>query len=269
MTIDAEFHSESQRLMWAALDAADLAASTAEERWGGGPPVRWRVQLKPDGSPVTDADRDAERAVREWLAKHFPDDGVLGEEFGHTRPNASRFWTVDPIDGTRSYVMGIPLWGSLVAVCEGTRVLAGAAVFPALKTSLCAAPGVGCWHNGAPVRVSEIDTLANATVLLTDARALVAGPRAKGLAALAEEAAMVRTWGDCVGYLLVASGRAEVMVDTVMQPWDAAPLQPIIEEAGGVFTDWNGRATAFGDGVVATNWALANEVRRKMGIRLV
>jgi fructose-1,6-bisphosphatase/inositol monophosphatase family enzyme len=159
--------------------------------------------------------------------------------------------------------------GSLVALCEGARVLAGAAAFPALGTSLFAAPGLGCWNGDSRARVSEVGALREATVLLTDARTLVAGPRADGLPRLAREARMVRTWGDCVGYLLVATGRAEVMIDVVMQPWDAAPLQPIIEEAGGVFTDLNGCATAFGDGVIATNRALANDARRVMGIRIV
>jgi len=254
--------SESERLMEAVHEAAHLAARTAVERWSPGGPV----DRKDDGSPVTNGDRAAERAVREWIARRFPEDGVLGEEFGLERPEAKRRWTIDPIDGTRSYVLGIPLWGSLVAVCEGPRVLAGAAVFPVLGTSLRAAPGLGCWVGGAPARVSEIGELDDATVLLTDARALVAGPRAGGLVSLARQARMVRTWGDCAGYLLVATGRAEVMIDTAMQPWDAAPLRPIIEEAGGVFSDLNGRATAFGDGVVATNRALADPARRTMGI---
>jgi histidinol phosphatase-like enzyme (inositol monophosphatase family) len=258
--------AEPRRLLEAVHEAAQLAADTALDRWTRS---RGSHDTKDDGSPVTDGDRASERAVREWLERHYPDDGVLGEEFGLTRPNSPRRWTVDPIDGTRSYVLGLPLWGSLVAVCEGTRVLAGAAVFPALGTSLVAAPGLGCRMDGAPVRVSEIGAVGQATLLLTDARALVAGPRADQLARLAREASMVRTWGDCVGYLLVATGRAEVMIDTVMQPWDAAPLQPIIEEAGGVFTDLNGRATAFGDGVIATNRALADTARRTMGVHLV
>jgi histidinol phosphatase-like enzyme (inositol monophosphatase family) len=258
--------SESRRLLEAVHEAARLAGDVALERWTRDQGAQ---DLKDDGSPVTDGDRAAERAVREWLERHFPDDGVLGEEFGLTRPKAPRRWTVDPIDGTRNYVLGLPLWGSLVAVCEGTRVLAGAAVFPALNQSLRAAPGLGCSHDGVLARVSEIGDLGHATVVLTDARALVAGTRASGLAALARETRMVRTWGDCVGYLLVATGRAEVMVDTVMQPWDAAPLQPIIEEAGGVFGDFNGRATAFGDGVIATNRSLAGSARRVMGVHFV
>jgi histidinol phosphatase-like enzyme (inositol monophosphatase family) len=257
---------ESHRLLEAVHEAARLAADAALAGWTRG---QGSHDLKDDGSPVTDGDRAAERAVRDWLEHHFPDDGVLGEEFGLTRPKAPRRWTVDPIDGTRSYVLGLPFWGSLVAVCEGTRVLAGAAVFPALDQSLRAAPGLGCSHDGVLARVSEIGDLGHATVVLTDARALVVGTHASGLAALAREVRMVRTWGDCVGYLLVATGRAEVMVDAVMQPWDAAPLQPIIEEAGGVFGDFNGRATAFGDGVVATNHALATRARGVIGVHPV
>ncbi len=254
--------SDGRMLMEAALEAATLAGRTAMTGWRRG----LDVETKRDGSPVTAADRAAERAVREWLATRFPDDGVLGEESGLERADAPRRWIVDPIDGTKSFVRGVPLWGSLVAVCEGERVLAGAACFPALGESLAAAPGEGCWHDGTRCRVSEVARLADATLLLTDARILATGSRAEAFAALARGCGIVRTWGDAAGYLLVATGRAETMIDAVMNPWDAAALQPIITEAGGVFTDLTGRPTAFGEGALATNAALAGEVRAALGI---
>jgi histidinol-phosphatase len=222
---------------------------------------RLTVETKSDGSPVTKADREAETAARAWVRSRFPDDGILGEELGEDRPGARRRWVIDPIDGTKSVVRGTPLWGSLVALCEGTRVLAGAAYFPAVDELVAAAPGAGCWWNGSRCRVSEVDTLAQATVLTTDERFRERPEWQAGWRALSTAAAVSRTWGDCFGYLLVATGRAEVMCDPVMSPWDAAALQPIIEEAGGTFTDWAGVATAFGGSVVATNRRLDSEAR--------
>ena len=219
------------------------------------------VETKADGSPVTIADRAAEGAARDWVERHFPADGVLGEEFGEARPHARRRWIVDPIDGTKAFLCGTPLWGSLVALCEGERVLAGAAYFPAIGELIAAAPGAGCWWNGTRCQVSAVETLASATVLTTDAHFRERRAFRAGWERVADAAAMSRTWGDCFGYFLVATGRAEAMLDPVMSPWDAAALQPIIEEAGGVFTDWSGRATAFGGSVVATNQALAQTVR--------
>ncbi len=219
------------------------------------------VETKADGSPVTAADRAAEQAAREWVRRYFPDDGVLGEEFGDERPGARRRWVVDPIDGTKSFVHGVPLWGSLVALCEGETVLAGAAYFPAVGELVAAAPGAGCWWNGSRCTVSSERSLARATVLTTDERFLGHPQRRAGWERLSRAAAVSRSWGDCFGYLLVATGRAEAMCDPVMSAWDSAALQPIIHEAGGVFTDWNGHDTAFGGSVIATNRLLAADVR--------
>jgi len=223
------------------------------------------VETKADGSPVTVADRAAETAARAWVQSRFPQDGVLGEELGEERPGATRRWIIDPIDGTKAFVRGTPLWGSLVALCEGERVLAGAAYFPAVDELVAAAPGAGSWWNGSRCRVSSVGALADATVLTTDERFPENPERAPGFRALAQSASVSRTWGDCFGYLLVATGRAEAMCDGTMSVWDAAALQPIIEEAGGVFTDWNGTPTAFGGSAVATNRLLADEVRAVLG----
>jgi len=222
---------------------------------------RLSVETKADGSPVTVADRAAEEAARAWVRAHFPDDGILGEELGEERPGARRRWVIDPIDGTKSFVRGSPLWGSLVALCEGERVLAGAAYFPAVEELIAAAPGAGCWWNGARSRVSTVDSVANATVLTTDERFRERPERRAGWLELSNAASVSRSWGDCFGYLLVATGRAEAMCDPILSPWDAAALQPIIEEAGGVFTDWSGASTAFGGSAIATNRALAEDVR--------
>ena len=219
------------------------------------------VETKSDGSPVTAADRAAEEAAREWVRRFFPDDGVLGEEFGEERPGARRRWVIDPIDGTKSFVRGSPLWGSLVAWCEGETVLAGAAYFPAVGELVAAAPGAGCWWNGSRCAVSSVSALDQAAVLTTDTRFAERQHRRAGWDRVAAAASVARTWGDCFGYLLVATGRAEMMCDAIMNPWDTAALYPVIREAGGVFTDWDGRDTAFGDSAVATNRALAGGIR--------
>lgn len=241
----------------AVADLARLVGGTALTHFR----TALRTEYKADGSPVTAADRGAEQVAREWLTLRFPRDGVLGEEFGELRPGAVRRWIVDPIDGTKSFVRGVPLWGSLVAVCEGSEVLAGAAYFPAIDEMLVAAPGQGCWWNGARCRVSECADLGAATVLTTDERFAGQPDREKHWHTLAARAALARSWGDCVGYLLVATGRAEVMVDPVLATWDAAPFLPIVTEAGGVFTDWSGAARIDGGSAIATNRRLAGPAR--------
>lgn len=240
-----------------ALEVARVGGDVAQ-RWFG---RRTAVDTKADGSPVTVADRLAEEAMRSWIEVNFPDDGIIGEECGEVRPKASRKWMLDPIDGTASFVSGVPLWSTLVSVVEGHEILAGCAVFPALGEWITAAPCAGCWWNGSRVRVSDRATLEQATVLTTAERLLAEAGRAGQWRALAARARHARTWGDGYGYLLVATGRAECMVDARMAVWDWSPFVPIITEAGGVFTDWSGGQTSFFAGVIATNGKLANDVR--------
>ena len=244
-------------LLQAVAELARLAGDVAMRHYRTGV----AVEMKGDGSPVTVADRAAETAARDWVQRHFPGDGVLGEEFGVERPEARRRWIMDPIDGTKSFVRGVPLWGTLIAVAEGETVLAGAAYFPPVGELVAAAPGEGCWWNDARCRVSAVARVEEATVLTTDERFAREPARGEGWRRLAGRAAVSRTWGDCFGYLLVATGRAEVMTDATMSPWDSAALQPIIVEAGGVFTDWEGRPSAFAGSAIATNAALADEAR--------
>lgn len=246
-----------QVLLEAVDEVARLAGAKAQAHFR----TALAVDTKADGSPVTRADREAERAAREWLAARFPGDGILGEEFGETNPGAARRWFLDPVDGTKSFVRGVPLWGSMAGVMEGDTVLAGAIAFPALGESIAAARGEGCWWNGARCRVSGVDDLARATVLATDERFGCDARKKAAWDALAGRASVARSWGDCYGYLLVATGRAELMTDGVLHPWDAVPLVPILEEAGGVLTDWTGGRPGFGVGAIATNEALARATR--------
>ena len=244
-------------LLEAARDAARVAGDIAMRHYR----TALAVESKADGSPVTIADREAEGAVREWIAERFPEDAIEGEELGITRGDARRRWVIDPIDGTKTFVRGVPLWGALIAVVEGREVLAGAAYFPAVGEIIAAAPGEGAWWNDARCAVSRVDRLDRATVLTTDARFPTDDAKRSAWQELSRRALVSQTWGDCYGYLLVATGRAEVMADPRMSVWDAAALQPIIEEAGGVFTDWTGARTAFGGNAIATNAELAAETR--------
>jgi histidinol phosphatase-like enzyme (inositol monophosphatase family) len=247
----------SDSLLQAAAEVAEFAANVA---------MRWyrkdfAVETKGDGSPVTIADRTAEQEARAWLSQRFPQDGLFGEEFGLERAEARRRWILDPIDGTKAFVRGVPLWGTLVACCEGDTVLAGAACYPAVGELVAAAPGEGCWWNGSRASVSRVGTLAESTCLITDERFPERTERRPRWQALSRECGVSRTWGDCYGYLLVATGRAEIMVDDIVNPWDAAAVYPLITEAGGVFTDWRGRSTAFGGDVIATNSGVAAAAR--------
>ena len=244
-------------LLEAVHDAARVAGDIAMRHYR----TALAVESKADGSPVTIADREAEHAVREWIAGRFPEDGIEGEEFGITRADAQRRWVVDPIDGTKTFIRGVPLWGTLIAVVERRDVLAGAAYFPAVGEMIAAAPGEGAWWNDARCVVSRVHRIDRATVLTTDERYPADDAKRSAWRRLSERALISRSWGDCYGYLLVATGRADVMTDPRMAAWDAAALQPIIEEAGGVFTDWTGARTAFGGSVIATNAQLAAEAR--------
>ena len=251
-------HVTTQRaLLDAVHEAARVAGDVAMRHYR----TSLAIESKSDGSPVTIADREAEAAVREWITRRFPEDGIEGEELGVLRPDAQRRWVIDPIDGTKTFVRGVPLWGTLVAIVEGMDVLAGAAFFPAVDEMVVAARGEGMWWNDARCCVSRIDRLERATKHTTDERFRDDDAKRSAWRRLTDRALVSRTWGDCYGYLLVATGRAEVMVDGSMRAWDAAALAPIIEEAGGVFTDWTGARTAFGGNAIATNAALAVETR--------
>jgi histidinol-phosphatase len=245
-------------LLHAVTELAKLAGDTALEFFGN---ADLQVESKADGSPVTRADRGAETAAREWLKSRFPKDGIIGEEFGTERPDAARRWLIDPIDGTKSFVRGVPLWATLVAVAEDDTILAGAVYCPAASELVSAARGEGAWWNGSRCQVSAVDTLSRATVLTSDDRFSDRPDRLARWAALANASDVARTWGDGFGYLMVATGRAEAMVDSQFAAWDAAGPFAIITEAGGQFTDWKGRPTPFGGEGIATNTALAPALR--------
>jgi histidinol-phosphatase len=253
----------SDAYMQATAELARLAGDNAMRFFGSA----LEIESKKDGSPVTKADRSSETLARDWIESRFPGDGIVGEEFGSSRPDAPLQWIIDPIDGTKSFVRGVPLWGTLVAVMAGETVLAGAAFFPAIGELIVAGAGQGCWWNSRRCAVSTVAELGAATVLSSDIRFDSREPRYRdGWQTLTEKAAVLRTWGDCYGYLLVATGRAEVMVDPVLSVWDIAPFVCIIPEAGGVLTDLAGNVGAFGGNAIATNAALAESARTTLGV---
>jgi histidinol-phosphatase len=218
------------------------------------------TSTKSDGSYVTIADRKAERYLREQIAKRFPDDGVLGEEEGETQGRSGRRWVIDPIDGTFAFVHGVPFYGVLIALEIEGEASVGVVNIPALGEIVSAARGFGCFLNGEPTRVSNTAELKDALLLATDFTACAKHGFGRAAELLQERAKTSRTWGDCYGYVLVATGRADIMLDPVMNLWDCAPLLPILEEAGGTFTDWRGVRTISGGNSIATNGVLFDEV---------
>lgn len=218
--------------------------------------ARVEHQEKGDGTPVTLADRAAEEALRRRITERYPEHGILGEEFGEKPGRAPVRWILDPIDGTRSFMRGVPLYAVLIGVeVEGEPVV-GVAHFPGLSETVAAARGRGCRWNGRPCGVSSQAELGRALVLTTDpvmARRSAVGEGWDRLSAACE---YTRSWGDAYGHALVATGRAEVMVDPELSSWDSAPLLTILTEAGGRFTDVKGRATIHGGSGLSTNGIL-------------
>ena len=217
-------------------------------------------ERKADGSFVTAADREAERLLRTEIAKRFPEDSILGEEEGEQAGSSGRRWIVDPIDGTYSFVHGVPFYGVLVGLEIDGEPVAGVVNLPALGELVAAARGQGCFLNGERARTSAVKSLDQALLLSTDFGTCARYGFGDAAAELQRRAAARRTWGDCYGHVLVATGRAECMLDPVMNVWDCAPLLPILEEAGGTFTDWAGRRTIRGGNAVSTNGPLSEEV---------
>jgi histidinol-phosphatase len=247
-----------------AIDAARAAGRITLETFGSA----LGFDTKPDGSPVTDADRRAEELLRGRIAEQCPRDGILGEEFGTADGDSGRAWTVDPIDGTASFIHGVPLYGVLIGLLDGDEAVLGVIHFPALDETVAAARGGGCgwWQRGvdrSPARVRPTDALHRALVLCTDFTRLESPGRA--LERLARGAGRLRTWGDCYGHALVATGRAEAMIDPRMSPWDSAPLLPVVEEAGGRFTTLAGERRAVGGSALSTNGALHGALLELLG----
>ncbi len=224
-----------------------------------------QVELKSDDSPVTVADRHAELLIRQRVQADFPADAILGEEFGEQPGSSGYRWILDPIDGTKSFVCGVPLYGTLVGVELERDSVVGVIYIPALDECVFAARGGGAWYtkNGSkprPTSISGQRELAGAVFLTSEVETFVERGATQAFLDLQRASRITRTWGDCYGYLLVATGRADVMIDAILNVWDAAALQPIMEEAGGVFADWQGAPTIHGGEGIGCNRHLLPQV---------
>jgi len=238
-----------------------------------------QVELKGDGSPVTVADRAAEQLLRKLISAKFPGDAILGEEFGQQSGDTGFCWVLDPIDGTKSFIHGIPLYTTLVAVLQESAGQAaggdqpnlgqpqlgqpqlGVIHSPATGETTYARVGGGCWYsaNGdepQQTSVSKTAELSGGLLVTTELSSYTQHRKNDDLdvfLSLQRQARLARTWGDAYGYLMVATGRAEAMIDPIVNLWDAAALKPIIEEAGGRFTDWQGEPSVHTGDAIATN----------------
>jgi histidinol-phosphatase len=225
------------------------------------------VESKLDTSPVTAADRGAELLIRERLAVAFPDDAVLGEEFPEKAGTSGFKWILDPVDGTKSFIHGVPLFGTLIGVEYAGKCVVGVCGFPALDEIVYASQGQGTWWQvgqAAPQRtfVSKTAKLSEATFCTTNMARWEKIGRWNAYTTMLKGCGLARGWGDCFGHVLVATGRAEIMVDPALNPWDAAALVPILQEAGGHFIDWQGNPTIYGGNGISVNAALKDEILR-------
>ena len=224
-----------------------------------------RPDLKADDSPVTVADRTAEQFIRGEIERAYPGHAIVGEEFGESAGRGQAFrWIVDPIDGTKSFVQGVPMYGVLIGLEIEGVVQVGAAYFPALDEMLCAADGLGAWWNGRRAQVSTVTEISRAVVCLTDERYFEQAGRLAEWDRIRRACWITRGWSDCYGYLLVATGRAEVCLDAELKIWDCGPFPVIFREAGGFYGSWAGeQGHTFGE-ALACNAALKPKILELM-----
>ncbi len=236
--------------------AVDLARRAGELslRWFRSPDLT--VDRKGDGTPVTEADRAVERFLRQEIDRAYPDDGVLGEEEGPRESSSGREWIIDPIDGTKAFARGVPLFANLLALDDEHGAAIGVINVPALGEMVWAGRGQGCWHNGVPAWVSDQKTIAGACLSSSGYEAWTEA----ALLQVRRSGMMLRTWGDGYGFLLVATGQVDAMVDPRAERYDLAPLPVILTEAGGRFSDLAGTTTAEGGSAVATNGHIHDEL---------
>ena len=217
------------------------------------------VETKADESPVTIVDKKTEERMREIIMKEYPDFGILGEEFGKVNPDAEYQWILDPIDGTQSFISGAISFGTLIALLKNGKPILGVINQPILNEFLMGDNTI-TELNGKQVQVRECADLDNALLLTTDHLLIEKHQDIKKFDDLVHKVRLYRQWGDCYGYYLVASGFADIMIDAIMSPWDYMALIPIINGAGGVITDYQGKDPVGGDSIVATTKALHKKV---------
>jgi histidinol-phosphatase len=242
----------------AALDAARRAGQLALDYFNGA----FAVELKADETPVTVADREAESLIRSALLGKFPNDSFLGEEHGD-QPGSSGFrWIIDPVDATRNFVRNIPIWATLVGLEYRGEPIAGVIVVPAMGHTFRALRGDGAYRNDRPIRVSDVAALDQSTMFYTSLKWFTAAGREREFLELVRRTQTQRGFGDFYGHLLVAQGSGELMIEQGVHIWDVAAVYPIVVEAGGKFTDWEGNATISRPDVIVSNGRVHDEVLR-------
>jgi histidinol-phosphatase len=246
----------------AAIEAARAAGEVTMKYYRGG----FDITLKPDQTPVTQADREAEQAIIAILRRAFPDHGFLGEEFGQAGATESR-WVIDPIDGTKNFVRHIPLWAVLIALEEHGEVTTGVVLNPVTGDLHWARKGAGAFRNGERIRVSGCRDLKEAFLLHSGLNILRQQGHWDGFVRLVDATSRQRGFGDYYGYCLVAEGKAEIYAEADLKPWDAAPMKILVEEAGGRLTDFHGKPNIYDGTVLATNGAVHDEALRLLGAR--
>ncbi|MEA3336955.1 MAG: inositol monophosphatase family protein [Chloroflexota bacterium] len=220
-----------------------------------------RPDFKADDSPVTIADREAEALIRSRIEERYPGHAIIGEEFGVKEADGAAFrWFIDPIDGTKSFIRGVPLYAVLIGLEIEATVEVGVAYFPALDDMVYAASGLGCWWNGRRARVSRLDSLDRAFSAFSDVGSFAQYGRQDEWQRLSNTVYVRAGWGDAYGHSLVATGRVELMLDPIMNAWDCGPFPPILREAGGYFGDWQGNETIYADEGLSTTQALLPQV---------
>ena len=242
----------------AAVEFAKIAGETTLEYYQ----KRFEIDYKSDDSPVTIADREAEMSIRKNIKKHFPNHGIIGEEYGKENEDRDIVWILDPIDGTKSFLHGVPFYTTLIGILIKNESKVGVIYAPALDEMVSAAVGLGCDFNGEKASVRECKVLSEATFLTTDIQSFHDHGYSKNLEELMSQTRYHRTWGDAYGHMMVAIGRADIMVDAVLNVWDAAALLPVLQEAGGSYSDLNGENTIYTGNGLSTNKFLKNEIIR-------
>lgn len=220
-----------------------------------------RADFKSDDTPVTLADRRAEELIRARIEERYPSHSILGEEYGVKEVQGSSFrWVIDPIDGTKAFMRGVPLYAVLIGLEIDGKPSVGAAYFPALDEMIAAASGEGCKWNGRPAQVSPVENLDRAIVSSTDSTSFARHGRAASWDRVQSACYHRAGWSDAYGHLLVATGRIELMLESSLKPWDCAPFPPILREAGGYFGDWEGNETIHSARALSTSRALLPQV---------
>ena len=232
------------------------------------------VETKKDLTPVSEADKKAEQGIRREITARFPDDGIVGEEYGERRGKNNYRWYLDPIDGTKAFIRGVPLFGTMIAIERSKEMVAGVVAFPALGEIIYASQGHGAWFsqdvdfkkpssrikNLRRASVSKIAHLKQSCICAGEAGLFVVNETLKEYEGIISSGAVVRGWSDCYAHYLVATGKIEAMVEPEMRVWDNAALLPIIKEAGGTFTDFSGKSTAYTNNAISSNGLVHREL---------